>query len=359
MTASNPTTVFLRKMAKQDATAKMAAHSLLQFAEQNPSKVQRYAKQLASYSNSPSLPLRALAANTLAVLGTVEAIGMLFDFIAQQGKGALSTQVDAVDHFTPEPLIFWMVSGLSNHAEDASDDFHKRAVAELIKIACEPNKYDEITRAIIMREIYFYTQSYRNGYRATVEFPRALYDSTLELCESTDEMVVSEALNLLSHISNRIERVPTLAHSESKFVRIDFDQADLPSLLSHYGPQRFAALHPEDFEHFVVRIFRKSGFEVEETSYSGDFGADLIATKENVRTAVQVKRYTPGNNVSVADVNQVIGAREYYKCDKSLVITTSDFTKPAVSIAEKARVILWNWDTFAAKINSLFGKILL
>ena len=135
---------------------------------------------------------------------------------------------------------------------------------------------------------------------------------------------------------------------------MDFSAIDIHSFLKASMPVRFQDIGPYDFEKFMATLFRADGYSVQETEYSGDFGADLILTKDKKITAVQVKRYTPGALVSVGDVNQVIGATSYYKAHNALVITTSDFTAPAISLAKSTDVILWNWQRLEKYVSTVF-----
>lgn len=119
-------------------------------------------------------------------------------------------------------------------------------------------------------------------------------------------------------------------------------------------PNRFTNTSPYHFEEFICELFRDSGYQGEITKSTGDFGADVILTKDNSRTAVQVKRYERENLVGVKEINQVIGGREYYKCDKAIIITTSDFTKAAKKLAEQTNIELWNWDKLYSEIKRVY-----
>lgn len=125
---------------------------------------------------------------------------------------------------------------------------------------------------------------------------------------------------------------------------MDFSKTNIQEILKYSLPKRFQDMSPTDFEDFVAQLLSDLGYKVEQTSYSGDFGADIVAAKSGKRIAVQVKRYANTNNVGVKDVNQVIGAKDYYKCDASMIITTSDFTKPALKLIAESHVEKWNWN---------------
>lgn len=93
-----------------------------------------------------------------------------------------------------------------------------------------------------------------------------------------------------------------------------------------------------EFEHFLQKLFSAMGYKVEVTKASGDQGADLLAEKFGSKIAIQAKRYTgPVGNKAV---QEVIGAMQYYKCDKGIVVTNSTFTKSASELAWSSNVEL-------------------
>lgn len=105
---------------------------------------------------------------------------------------------------------------------------------------------------------------------------------------------------------------------------------------------RFDAIDGMDgpeFERTIGELLELLGFEVERIG-GFDKGADLIATLDDERTAVQVKRHSGG--VRIGAVRQVVDGRVRYECEKALVVTNSFFTKPAVECAEAHGIELWD-----------------
>lgn len=88
----------------------------------------------------------------------------------------------------------------------------------------------------------------------------------------------------------------------------------------------------KEFERFLGRLFQRSGYEVLFTSTSADQGADLIISKDNIKTAVQAKRYS--GSVGNKAIQEVISAKGYYKCQKGIVVTNSSFTPSAIALAK-------------------------
>ena len=73
------------------------------------------------------------------------------------------------------------------------------------------------------------------------------------------------------------------------------------------------------------------GYKIVHTKLSGDQGADLVVERFGEKTAVQAKCYSGA--VGNKAVQDVLAAKEYYKCSKAIVITTSGFTRQAIDIA--------------------------
>jgi restriction system protein len=109
--------------------------------------------------------------------------------------------------------------------------------------------------------------------------------------------------------------------------------------LSRAGIHAIDAMNGETFERRLERLFLSLGYGVERTPYRGDFGADLILTKDGIKTVVQAKRAT--GKVGVAAIQQAIAAKPYYGCSKAMVVTNREFTPQAQRLAASDAVELW------------------
>ncbi|HEX4680381.1 MAG TPA: restriction endonuclease [Gaiellaceae bacterium] len=99
------------------------------------------------------------------------------------------------------------------------------------------------------------------------------------------------------------------------------------------------ALDGRDFEDVVASLLSQDGYEVAKTEYY-DRGADLIATKDGVRWAIQVKRWN--GPVREDAVRAVLAGKMLYGCDRARVITNSTFTKRASSTAKQLEIDMWD-----------------
>lgn len=101
-------------------------------------------------------------------------------------------------------------------------------------------------------------------------------------------------------------------------------------------------LSGEEFEELLVNLYRADGYRVRKIGGKGDFGVDLLITRNGVTTAVQAKRYN--KNVSLSAVQEVYAGKTYYGADKAAVITNSRFTKGAKMLALPCEVELIEGD---------------
>jgi len=105
------------------------------------------------------------------------------------------------------------------------------------------------------------------------------------------------------------------------------------------------------FERYLQALFRGLGYSVDTTPASGDFGADLVISKDRVRAVVQAKR--SAKNVGVRAVQEVLGAARFYGCQKSFVVTNRHFTAQAQQLAQANAVELWDRDALETSVMAL------
>lgn len=103
-------------------------------------------------------------------------------------------------------------------------------------------------------------------------------------------------------------------------------------------PEKLYELSPRKFEELVASILNDMGLDVQLTKATRDGGSDIIASIKNSLTSililVECKRYTPDNKVSVGIIREVAGVHTFRKPEKSIIVTTSTFTKSAIKEAE-------------------------
>jgi restriction system protein len=107
------------------------------------------------------------------------------------------------------------------------------------------------------------------------------------------------------------------------------------------------------FEAFLGTVFRRLGYAVEATRAHGDYGADLVVSRNATKTAVQAKRWS--KPVGVKAIQEVVAAKGYYGCDDALVVTNRGFTRPARQLAHANKVQLWDRDVLVERMLATKG----
>jgi HJR/Mrr/RecB family endonuclease len=97
-------------------------------------------------------------------------------------------------------------------------------------------------------------------------------------------------------------------------------------------------MNPFNFELLVGMIYESLGYAVTETPKSGDQGADVFLEKAGEKTVVQTKLYT--DSVGNHAVQEVIAAKQHFRCHHAVVLTTSMFTRSAKELAATTNVQL-------------------
>jgi HJR/Mrr/RecB family endonuclease len=130
----------------------------------------------------------------------------------------------------------------------------------------------------------------------------------------------------------------TLFRPESSVIITDMDDA-VKKYFKKY-PEKLYEINSRKFEELIASIFKDLGFDVELTKATRDGGQDIIASIKNSVTSflayIECKRYAPDNKVGVGIIRNVAGVHYLRKPCKSIIVTTSFFTKDA---QEEAKLI--------------------
>lgn len=110
-------------------------------------------------------------------------------------------------------------------------------------------------------------------------------------------------------------------------------------------------MNGHDFENFCAYLLERNGFRnVRVTRGSGDHGADIIASKNGKRYAIQCKNYS--NAVGNKAVQEAVMGKIYYSANIAVVMTNSTFTRQAIEDAAVAGVELWGKEQYIEMAKS-------
>ncbi|WP_246168669.1 restriction endonuclease [Paenibacillus antarcticus] len=110
------------------------------------------------------------------------------------------------------------------------------------------------------------------------------------------------------------------------------------------------------FEQYLGHLFRSQGYKAEVTQATGDYGADLVLSKDGKRIVVQAKRYS--KNVGLKAVQEVRGAVAHYRASAAWVVTNRDYTEQAYKLAKSNNVRLISRDELIEMLLQMKEKVL-
>ncbi|EUJ48699.1 restriction endonuclease [Listeria fleischmannii] len=118
----------------------------------------------------------------------------------------------------------------------------------------------------------------------------------------------------------------TLLNKKQKTVPFQYEQADIDIFVNPIP--RKDSPHNKQLNSLLERLYQYNGYLTEITEGVGDRGADLIVHKNNIKTAIQVKRFDPllkNRNISQDVLDKLMSAKHVYKADKLILLTTAYF----------------------------------
>lgn len=98
-------------------------------------------------------------------------------------------------------------------------------------------------------------------------------------------------------------------------------------------------MEPEAFKHFVSDVFKNLGYKVSEAEK--DFGGDLILTKEERTTLVELRHQEKSTNaIDHQAVERIVTATKVYKMTYGMVLTNATFTDKAYHVARTCHIAM-------------------
>lgn len=121
--------------------------------------------------------------------------------------------------------------------------------------------------------------------------------------------------------------------------------------------ERIQKMSPREFELFVGDLFQRVGYSVKITQRTRDGGRDIIATKAEpipFTLIVECKHWGENHKVNVSVVRSVYGVQSAEQANKSVIVTSSKFTRDARKFAEDQKELMTLWDI--DDLLALIGK---
>jgi restriction endonuclease Mrr len=183
------------------------------------------------------------------------------------------------------------------------------------------------------------------GYVILLKEPNGEYRATeVEASFETKEIAESKVLEKLEelvlsgkYVEELYEDDNEIKESTQNIIITDINEEVKKYFKKH--PEKLYDLSPRKFEELVASILEDMGLDIQLTKATRDGGTDIIASVKNALTSllilVECKRYAPDNKVGVDIIRNVAGVHTLKNPAKSIIITTSSFTKDAKEIAKE------------------------
>lgn len=158
----------------------------------------------------------------------------------------------------------------------------------------------------------------------------------------------------LNAVQKAVEKIVKRSIGRTDHIYTDTFARDIITIATHDAEQAASiqvAGKGIDFERTCARLLEAGGFAVRTTPTSGDYGADLIAEKDDLGYAIQCK--DTSKPVGVKAVQEAIGARRHYSVDYAVVCASAGFTDAAVELATSNKVVLCNADQLVRRLDAI------
>ena len=113
---------------------------------------------------------------------------------------------------------------------------------------------------------------------------------------------------------------------------------------------------PSKFENFCSELFIKMGYKANVTPKTNDGGYDIVLNKDSVISIVECKCYAQNHSVGRPLIQKLVGANQEVKANGMKFITTSKFSKEAISFANETGVELIDGKKLINFINEYYKK---
>ncbi len=134
------------------------------------------------------------------------------------------------------------------------------------------------------------------------------------------------------------------------------NKADKSKLTPKSSDYSIECLSEKEFELFTKWLLQELGYEVEKEASTNGAGSDFVVTKNGVKIAVHARKFPKTYTVSNLIMSVAEKTKQFYSCQRSIILATAYFTQQAKEEAQKADIELWDRDTITAKINELNKK---
>jgi HJR/Mrr/RecB family endonuclease len=166
--------------------------------------------------------------------------------------------------------------------------------------------------------------------------------------EAIEEESIKRQFHLVKEMWEKYQKILDFERLKSEMIPTVVSDEMLYRWTTYHKMQKLSSISDYDgisFEKAIHDLFELRGYKCQLTKKSGDYGVDVIATKNGESIGIQVKHYS--NPVGVKAVQEVSSGARFYRTNRAMVITNSTYTTNAVTLASRLNVTLIDWPELA------------
>jgi restriction system protein len=207
-----------------------------------------------------------------------------------------------------------------------------------------------IAAAVVLRSRWRRFSAARCARRAARALEEAAEKASDSLRSATGDLTVPPGPGDVERTTTSFDPVPEFTALDPdgfEQATAEYTEADPAVYEYEQVAVEYSELDPDGFEQAVADLcVRDDCRDVEVVGGAGDLGADVTAvTPDGRRVVIQCKRYAEENKVGSQDMQRFGGTCfTVHGADVAVVVTTSDFTAPALDYARQSGILCVNGD---------------
>jgi restriction system protein len=96
---------------------------------------------------------------------------------------------------------------------------------------------------------------------------------------------------------------------------------------------------PREYEKYVCEVFSRKGYEAKLTPQNNDYGIDIFAYNKGEKIGIQAKMFGhTTRKVNRQMVMELHGAKDFFECDKAILVTNGEVLETANEVAKQLGV---------------------
>lgn len=247
-----------------------------------------------------------------------------FSFEGKKRENLSRESVKEINHYTDKLLLLHNAMSESSIGNSTIEDIFRETEGKIVQIIKQV--ISEMGQSVDFKELTF-------------------SDQILEILEKVKAWINSNEYLIVAEDSKII--LPNTNYQLLQAFKVN--------------PNFVHSISPRKFEELIEYIYKLAGLETELTATSRDRGIDLLVWTpppilgNRFLTVIQAKKYASRNKVGEPEVRELLGSQIIFKADKAQMVTSSDYSLPAIKTARDNKIDLIKFYELTDTIKNLIN----